>query len=136
MPSKFANTASGIAGRLSARLGPGNMRKLARINKYVTNPIQRLWAPRIPNYAIVEHIGRKSGRTYQTPVMLLIEGDTLSIALNYGTNSDWVRNIQSAGTADIIHRGRRYRMSEPRITPPESPGLPATLHGMLTPAAN
>ena len=41
---------------------------LARFNKVVTNPIQRRYAGRIPPFAIVEHVGRKSGRQYRTPV--------------------------------------------------------------------
>ncbi|MEV6067907.1 nitroreductase family deazaflavin-dependent oxidoreductase [Nocardia sp. NPDC052001] len=133
MPSKFGNALVTVAMRISAFLGPNTMRRIARFNKYVTNPVQRLWAPHLPNYAIVEHTGRSSGKTYRTPVVALIENGALAITLNYGANSDWVRNIQAAGSADVIHRGRRYRMTEPRITPADSPQLPPTLHGVLSP---
>ena len=34
---------------------------LARFNRYVTNPVQRLWAG-APGMGILEHVGRKSGK--------------------------------------------------------------------------
>ena len=40
---------------------------LARSNKYVTNPIQRMWAPYLPYTAVMEQVGRKSGTSYRTP---------------------------------------------------------------------
>lgn len=41
---------------------------LARFNRHVTNPIQRLWAGRIPAHGILEHVGRRSGKSYRTPL--------------------------------------------------------------------
>lgn len=38
---------------------------LARFNRYVTNPIQRLWAGWAPTFGILEHVGRKSGKTFR-----------------------------------------------------------------------
>jgi len=36
---------------------------VARFNKYVTNPVQRIWAGYLPAFAVLEHVGRKSGKT-------------------------------------------------------------------------
>jgi len=33
---------------------------VARFNKYVTNPVQRMWAGYLPAFAVLEHVGRKS----------------------------------------------------------------------------
>ncbi|OLP01066.1 nitroreductase family deazaflavin-dependent oxidoreductase [Mycolicibacterium porcinum] len=93
------------------------MRIIAQVNKYVTNPLQRLWAPWLPYMAVIEHTGRKSGRPYRTPVMAFIDSRSVRVVLNYGVQSDWVRNVRAAGAADVVHRGRRYRLSEPRIIP-------------------
>jgi hypothetical protein len=41
---------------------------LARFNRHVTNPIQRMWAGWLPPFAILEHVGRRSGTPYRTPV--------------------------------------------------------------------
>jgi hypothetical protein len=40
---------------------------LARFNRYVTNPVQRLWAGWGPSMGILEHVGRKSGKQFRTP---------------------------------------------------------------------
>jgi deazaflavin-dependent oxidoreductase (nitroreductase family) len=45
--------------------------------------------------ALIEHNGRKSGRSYQPPVMAFVDGGEPSVVLNYGTESDWVRNVQA-----------------------------------------
>ena len=75
------------------------MRVIARFNKYVTNPLQRLWAPWLPYMAVIEHTGRKSGKPYRTPVMAFVDNKSVRVVLNYGEHSDWVRNVRAAGTA-------------------------------------
>ena len=41
---------------------------LARFNRHVTNPIQRMWAGWAPSFGILEHVGRRSGKPYHTPL--------------------------------------------------------------------
>ena len=41
---------------------------LARFNKHVTNRITGPLAPNLPGFGVVIHPGRKSQRTYRTPV--------------------------------------------------------------------
>src|SRR5438552_11975226 len=43
-------------------------RWLAAFNLAVTNRISSRFAPRLPGFGIVTHVGRKSGRVYRTPV--------------------------------------------------------------------
>ena len=90
--------------------------RLARFNRVVTNPIQRIWAGRIPPFAIVEHVGRRTGRSYRTPVNAFLKGDVLTINLPYGTQRDWVRNLVAAGGGVVMRRGRRLRVSGPEIS--------------------
>jgi hypothetical protein len=47
--------------------------------------------------ATLGHTGRRSGRTYTTPVGAHFTGDTAIIPLTFGNTSDWVRNVRSAG---------------------------------------
>jgi len=89
---------------------------LARFNKVVTNPIQRRYAGRIPPFAIVEHVGRKSGRQYRTPVNAFVKGDTVTVRLPYGTDRDWVRNLIAANGGVIQRRGRRLRVTDPAVS--------------------
>ena len=145
MTGGIADRIAAVAERISAVLGPGMMPFVARLNKRVTNPIQRLWASNLSHMAVIEHTGRKSGYNYQTPVMAFVEDSGLSVVLNYGEKSDWVRNVQSAGSAVVVHQGKRYKLTDPRIVSSDSPDLPAgvraigdsarkALHGTLNPA--
>lgn len=87
MPNGVADRIATVAERISAILGPRVMRFIAQFNKRVTNPIQRLWAPRLRHMAVIEHRGRRSGTTYRTPVMVFVAGDELVVVLNYGVES-------------------------------------------------
>ena len=70
---------------------------LARFNRYFTNPIQRMWAGWAPTMGILEHVGRKSGKPYRTPLNVFSTDDGVAILLTYGPNRDWLKNIMSAG---------------------------------------
>lgn len=120
----FAPTVLAFAMKVASAVGPRGMRVVARFNKYLTNPIQGLWASRVPYYALIEHTGRKSGRAYRTPVMAFVHSSQIAIVLNYGTNSDWVRNIQASGSAVVVHRGRRFQLTDPQIVSADSSDLP------------
>lgn len=106
-------------------------RTLARINRRVTNPIARLVAGRVPPLAIVEHRGRRSGATYRTPVMVFRSsgGDGLVVALTYGPEADWVRNVLAAGGCSMQHGRRWITLTEPRLLHGD-PGL-ASLPGPI-----
>jgi deazaflavin-dependent oxidoreductase (nitroreductase family) len=106
------------------------MRVLARLNRYVTNPVVMLVAPRVRHMAVIEHQGRKSGRSYETPVMAFVEDGRISVVLNYGAKSDWVRNLESAGSAFVVHRGSRYALSDPQVLPLDSPALPEAVRAV------
>ncbi|WP_280396746.1 nitroreductase family deazaflavin-dependent oxidoreductase [Nocardia carnea] len=127
MRKTLATTIARTATRIAAAAGPERMRALARFNRYVTNPVQRLWAPRLPFMAVLEHTGRKSGNTYRTPVMVFIESGVLAVPLNYGPESDWVRNIRASGSAGVVHRRKYYRLTDPRVVPADSPELPLSV---------
>ncbi|MFI6867696.1 nitroreductase/quinone reductase family protein [Nocardia sp. NPDC050406] len=92
------------------------MRLLARLNRHLTNPLFLPIAARIPGYANVIHIGRRTGRRYRTPVGITWHGPQLRTALNYGPHSDWTRNILAAGRFDLEHRGRRLTLTDPQLT--------------------
>lgn len=112
----FESAIARTAGRLASALGPRSMRRLARLNRYVTNPVMRRIAPRSRHLAMIEHTGRRSGTVYRTPVMAFVDdGGTLTVVLNYGVNSDWVRNVTSGTPTTVVHRCRRFKLTSPRI---------------------
>jgi deazaflavin-dependent oxidoreductase (nitroreductase family) len=107
--------------------------RLARFNRIVTNRIARRVAGRAPGFAIVEHVGRRSGRTYRTPVNIFRNGeDRYVIALTYGRDSQWVRNVLAAGGAEVVTRGRRLRLVEPVVVRDEQRTMmPAGVRSVL-----
>lgn len=90
-------------------------RVLARFNRHVTNPIQRRWAGVIPLHGIIEHVGRRSGRSYRTPVLTFRTESGFAFLIGYGLQSDWLRNVLSAGGAGLVHRRAHYRLTDPRV---------------------
>ena len=90
-------------------------RRLAKFNRVVTNRVLGPLARYLPGFAIVSHVGRRSGHTYRTPVNIFRRGDGYVIALTYGADSEWVRNVLAAGGADIETRGRRLHVVDPKV---------------------
>ena len=70
-------------------------KRLARINKRVTNRLLRRLVGFGP-FAELEHVGRGSGRTYRTTLMAFRDGDTVTVALTYGSDVDWLKNLRAA----------------------------------------
>jgi deazaflavin-dependent oxidoreductase (nitroreductase family) len=90
-------------------------RSLARFNRRFTNRLTLRVASYLPGFAIVNHLGRKSGRAYHTPVNAFRTDDGYIIALTYGSESDWVKNVLAAGWCELQTRGWRVRLTNPRI---------------------
>ena len=95
-------------------------RRIARFNKHFTNRLTLRVAGYLPGFAIVSHVGRKSGRPYRTPVNAFRTDGGYIIALTYGAQSDWVKNVLAAGSCELQTRGRRVRLFEPIIVTDES----------------
>ncbi len=95
-------------------------RRIARFNGRVTNRITRPFARRLTGFGVVVHRGRRSNREYETPVNVFTKRDGYVIALTYGTESDWVKNVRAAGWCDLVTRGRRRRLASPELRHDES----------------
>ena len=65
--------------------------------------------------AIVVHRGRSSGREYRTPLFAFPTDEGLAIALTYGHDVDWLKNVQAAGTCTLIRKGQRIELANPRV---------------------
>ncbi|WP_293306469.1 nitroreductase family deazaflavin-dependent oxidoreductase [Mycolicibacterium sp.] len=112
-------------------------RWVAKFNKAGLNKATRLIAGRAPGWAVVVHRGRKSGRVFRTPLWAFRRGDDFVIALTYGPESDWVRNVTAAGGCDLESRGRRYRLANPRVyRDEEATDMPAPIRFALRRVVN
>src|ERR1700730_16890995 len=90
-------------------------RWVAAFNLAVTNRITSRFANRLPGFGILTHVGRKSGRLYRTPVNVFRAPDGFLIALTYGRDSEWERNVLFAGGLQAETRRVRYQLSAPTI---------------------
>ena len=108
---------------------------MPRLNKAIINPIQRLWAPYLPPYAVIVHHGRKSGATYRTPVLAFKHKGKLIVLLVYGDRTQWIRNLTTAGGGEIVRRGRRQTITGLQITDGRAAGpeLPRRLRRAARP---
>lgn len=105
---------------------------VARFNNHVTNRMSRPLARHLPGFAVVTHVGRRSGRTYHTPVNMFRDGERYVFALTYGADSQWVKNVMAAGSCEVRARGRTVRLCEPRIfTDPERRLVPGPVRVVL-----
>jgi len=70
-------------------------------------------------FADLEHVGRKSGIVRHTPVRAFRTGNTVVVGLNFGRQSDWFKNIQSAGTCRMRVGNELLTLGSPTIVPVE-----------------
>jgi deazaflavin-dependent oxidoreductase (nitroreductase family) len=66
---------------------------------------------------ILEHVGRKSGNQYCTPLNVFPTDDGVAVLLTYGPNRDWLKNILSAGGGRMRRSGKTFELTEPRVMP-------------------
>jgi deazaflavin-dependent oxidoreductase (nitroreductase family) len=69
------------------------------------------------NTSVVRHVGRRSGRKYETPVIVAQHDDSFLIALPYGRRTDWLKNVLDRGSATIVSNGHAYEVDQPGVIP-------------------
>ncbi|HSR87016.1 MAG TPA: nitroreductase family deazaflavin-dependent oxidoreductase [Streptosporangiaceae bacterium] len=79
----------------------------------------------------LSHVGRRSGRTYVTPVGTRRAGDVVVIPLTFGNRSDWSQNVLAAGRCSVKLRGQHYALSSPELLARADAG--SLLHLAFTP---
>ncbi|HEY7430010.1 MAG TPA: nitroreductase family deazaflavin-dependent oxidoreductase [Streptosporangiaceae bacterium] len=88
---------------------------VGRWNKAGLNRVTRHIAPWLPGFGVVVHRGRRSGRSYRTPVNVFPATGGYLFALTYGADTDWVKNVLAAGGCELLTRGRTVRLTAPRL---------------------
>jgi deazaflavin-dependent oxidoreductase (nitroreductase family) len=59
-------------------------------------------------FALVRHVGRKSGKSYETPIIVQPTSGGFVIELTYGDQVDWYRNVRAAGGCGILYHRVEY----------------------------
>jgi deazaflavin-dependent oxidoreductase (nitroreductase family) len=111
---------------------------VADFNRRFTNRVSRHVAPWAPGFALVRHVGRRSGRVYETPVNVFRDrdgGGGYAFALTYGATAEWVRNVLAAGSCQIRTRGKMVTLTDPSVladpTRSRAPALVRPILGLV-----
>lgn len=97
---------------------PPVLTAVRRMNKATWNPRSMKTAGQPGAYAsVIGHVGRTSGTPYETPIGAVEIEDGFVVALPYGTNPDWLKNVLSAGSAIMVYEGDRYVVDHPEVVP-------------------
>src|SRR5262249_3271181 len=84
------------------------------LNKHVTNRLLRGFVHlSLGPFAILRHVGRRSGRPYETVIWVWPLAEGFVIALTYGPRGDWDRNMQAAEGGTVVWHKRVYEVGKP-----------------------
>jgi len=61
-------------------------------------------------FVLVRHVGRKSGRTFETPILHARAPGGFVAVLVYGPGVGWYRNLRAAGHGVVMRGGREYEI--------------------------
>jgi deazaflavin-dependent oxidoreductase (nitroreductase family) len=61
-------------------------------------------------FSLVRHVGRRSGRVYETPIVVAAVPEGFVAELTYGADVNWYRNIVAAGGCDLVVHGVTHRV--------------------------
>jgi len=81
--------------------------------------------------SLIRHTGRKTGRAYETPLLLARHQGDFVAELTYGPGVSWYRNVEAAGHCTVLDKGVEYRIDAIRPCDPavglRAFGYPAAL---------
>jgi deazaflavin-dependent oxidoreductase (nitroreductase family) len=90
-------------------------RAAARFNRRIINPMARSLGQWAPTQGVLEHVGRKSGKRYRTPLTVLDTDDGYVIPIGYGLESHWVQNALAGGPTSVHKHRKTVAVSQPRL---------------------
>jgi deazaflavin-dependent oxidoreductase (nitroreductase family) len=61
-------------------------------------------------FTIVRHRGRRSGKVFETPIIVAPLGGDFVVELTYGDRVQWYRNVVAAGGCELVRGGRTTRI--------------------------
>ena len=67
------------------------------------------------SWGLLTHVGRRSGRTYETSLGTCTYGDGFLLPLGYGPRTDWYRSLMAAGRCTLAWKGRTYQLEGPEL---------------------
>jgi len=108
-------TANFLLAFVIAKIVQRNGRLRAKLLKPYNAVILPIAGRRFSPYVLLKHTGRRSGRTYVTPLGAFPFGDGFVLVLPYGPHVDWCRNVIASGHAILKRYGRKYDLERPEL---------------------
>ena len=110
---------AGVAATLAVRFirtRPALLDRVRAFNRRRLNPRALHIAGRRGVYfQALRHVGRRSGRSYVTPLEALPVRGGFVIPLTYGLRADWARNTLAAGGATLLREDASVVVTRPRV---------------------
>lgn len=69
----------------------------------------------LPLYGVLVHRGRRSGKTFRTPVVVRPTSDGFIVPMPWGEGTDWCRNVRAAGECVVRWKDRDYPLWQPEV---------------------
>jgi deazaflavin-dependent oxidoreductase (nitroreductase family) len=90
--------------------------QMRQFNKVALNKVTKPLFPWLPGLGVVVHRGRRSGKLYRTPVNVFPRpGGRYVVALTYGPDTDWLKNVLAAGGCELLTGGKQIELTAPRL---------------------
>jgi deazaflavin-dependent oxidoreductase (nitroreductase family) len=90
----------------------------SRLRRFVSgyvNPLTGWLNGRLPGFAFVTYRGRRTGKTYRIPIKVFRNDGDYVVAVMYGPDTEWIRNVMAAGRAEIREGRQTVVVSDPRL---------------------
>jgi deazaflavin-dependent oxidoreductase (nitroreductase family) len=105
---------------------------VTRFNKAVANHVIRPLAYRLPGFAVIVHRGRVSGAEFRTPVNCWHDDQSAIVALTYGPDTDWLKNLTAAGGGVLVTGATSHQVGRPVLIGAEGMSrMPPVVRAML-----
>lgn len=108
------------------------LRAFTRLQRDSLNPrVMEIAGSPGASYGVIEHVGRTSGRPYETPVGPSRDGADWVVPVVYGSQSGWVQNLLAAGEGVLRIDGERHRIDRVSLVPIITTPLATSQAGLM-----
>jgi deazaflavin-dependent oxidoreductase (nitroreductase family) len=98
---------------------------------HLLNPVMMLLAGTrlMPLYGVIQHRGRRSGKTFRTPVVVRPIENGFIVPMPWGEGTDWFRNVRAAGGCVVRWKGRDYTIGKLEVV--DASGAQSAFNGPM-----
>jgi deazaflavin-dependent oxidoreductase (nitroreductase family) len=101
-------------------MNQATLNRVRVFNKRVTNKVLiHISRKNFGHFAILSHVGRKSGKYYRIPIIAEPVPGGFVIALTYGLKVDWYENVMAKGGCSLYWKHKNYPLINPELVDPE-----------------